>query len=76
MTLNQIADDLQAECHKVTKHVLLNTEGSTYQDAVNTWMYRKLAELILANNKLEKRILFLEQDLRQRDYLKGFDFKG
>ena len=49
------AEKLQEECHAIVEVIKENNSMIGYQDATNVWMFRKLAELELKNEELEKK---------------------
>lgn len=51
--LEKRTEELQNLCHTVVEEILKRTKKTTYQDATNTWLFAKLAELDLRLEKLE-----------------------
>ena len=55
--IRQIANHFQEDCHKAVEVVLTETEGkSSYQDATNVWIFRKMAELQLQIEQITSQI--------------------
>jgi hypothetical protein len=50
-TLEEVTKQIQNECHNFTKLVVPNV---SYQDATNTFLFMKLAELTLKIQNYEK----------------------
>ena len=40
-----LANEIQADCHAAVESVRAHTKGCSYADAVNVWLFRKLAAL-------------------------------
>jgi recombinational DNA repair protein RecR len=54
--LKDVTEKIQDECHKFTESILA-TSSVSYQDATNTFLYMKLAELTIKLDRYEKHTL-------------------
>ena len=50
--LLKLSEELQDECQSTCK-IVVNRTGVSYQDAINTWFFTKIAELQLKVNELQ-----------------------
>jgi hypothetical protein len=48
----QVAENFQNDCHNMANQIL-NEKKVSYQDAVNVWTFKKLAEFELRLSQLE-----------------------
>lgn len=56
MTVSEISQDIQRECRASVGFIMKHeTKESVYQNAINVFMFRKLAELQLEINYLKTR---------------------
>lgn len=59
--LEMYADDVQEECHKTVEAIMAEKANCSYQDAVNVFLFRKLAEHQLAIETLSQKVKDLEE---------------
>lgn len=64
MNKEQLAEQLQKECHEMVTEAMKRTKQPfvTAQDGYNAFFYMKLAELQLQIAALEKQVSFLDSE--------------
>lgn len=57
----KLANEIQADCHAAVEPIRSQTKGCSYADAVNVWLFRKLAALEIRLRQMEAVIKMNEE---------------
>lgn len=61
----KLANEIQADCHAAVESIRSHTKGCSYADAVNVWLFRKLAALEIRLRQMEAAIKMNEETNEQ-----------